>query len=568
MINGRFSGAISAAILIAVPASIAAQEADASRTEQAEPAASVEAIAQLVRIWGFVKYHHADAREGRMAMDQEFFDLYPRIAAADSADAADAIFAEWLDRLGPGAPCDPCAEAAPPPPEDIAIASATPDWIATLPESLAGKVRAIHENRSAASGNFQITTFRGVGNARFENEPDYKATKRDGPEMRMLALARIWNTLRYWFPYRDIMDEDVESLLAPAIADVLGAKTREDHHRALARLTAESDDGHALILAYRSSVMPKGDCVIPYGWRFAEDRLVIDTEAADGAGGLQTGDVVSALDGQSIAALNARYSPFIGASNVPSLQSKLAYYLKTGECGERTVTVERAGQAMDVSVAWIPEDEAETAPDGPAIEEVDGGVIHARVAQLTRGDVPALIEAANAGSGLVLDMRRYGREFLLYDIAAALTSEPVEFARFTQPSPATPGQFTWTDPHSMKPTPDRGRITVPVVALVDEGTASSTEFQSMGWRALGATIIGSTTAGADGNVSNMPLPQDGAGMRYSGIGVFYPDKSPTQRIGIVPDIVVQPTIKGIAEGRDEVLERAIEELRSLRDEQT
>jgi hypothetical protein len=47
-------------------------------------------------------------------------------------------------------------------------------------------------------------------------------------------------------------------------------------------------------------------------------------------------------------------------------------------------------------------------------------------------------------------------------------------------------------------------------------------------------VIGSTTAVADGNVSTIPLP---GGLRpmISGIGVFYPDKPPTQRVGIVPD---------------------------------
>jgi C-terminal processing protease CtpA/Prc len=43
----------------------------------------------------------------------------------------------------------------------------------------------------------------------------------------------------------------------------------------------------------------------------------------------------------------------------------------------------------------------------------------------------------------------------------------------------------------------------------------------------------------------------------SGLGVFYPDHRPTQRIGIVPDVVVRPTIQGIAAGRDEVLESAM-----------
>jgi C-terminal processing protease CtpA/Prc len=67
---------------------------------------------------------------------------------------------------------------------------------------------------------------------------------------------------------------------------------------------------------------------------------------------------------------------------------------------------------------------------------------------------------------------------------------------------------------------------------------------------------GSTTAGADGNVSSISLPGQLSTM-ISGLGVFYPDHHPTQRIGIVPDIIVRPTIEGIAAGRDEVLETAI-----------
>ena len=44
----------------------------------------------------------------------------------------------------------------------------------------------------------------------------------------------------------------------------------------------------------------------------------------------------------------------------------------------------------------------------------------------------------------------------------------------------------------------------------------------------------------------------------SGIGVYYPDGTETQRIGIKPDIEIHPSIKGISEQRDEILEKAIE----------
>jgi C-terminal processing protease CtpA/Prc len=68
--------------------------------------------------------------------------------------------------------------------------------------------------------------------------------------------------------------------------------------------------------------------------------------------------------------------------------------------------------------------------------------------------------------------------------------------------------------------------------------------------------VGSTTAGADGNVSTIPLP-GGLRSMISGIGVFYPDKKATQRVGIVADIEAKPTPQGIRDGRDEVLEVAL-----------
>ena len=40
--------------------------------------------------------------------------------------------------------------------------------------------------------------------------------------------------------------------------------------------------------------------------------------------------------------------------------------------------------------------------------------------------------------------------------------------------------------------------------------------------------------------------------------MIYPDGTITQRVGIKIDIVVKPTIKGIKNGKDEVLEAAIQ----------
>jgi len=130
------------------------------------------------------------------------------------------------------------------------------------------------------------------------------------------------------------------------------------------------------------------------------------------------------------------------------------------------------------------------------------------------------------------------------------------FVKFTNGSIESPGLFTMTDPLVVgKPNPDyyKGKV----VIIINETTQSSAEYHTMAFRtAPSATVIGSTTAGADGNVSKIVLP-GGIETMISGIGVYYPDGKETQRIGIVPDIEVKPTIKGIRERRDELLERAI-----------
>lgn len=76
-------------------------------------------------------------------------------------------------------------------------------------------------------------------------------------------------------------------------------------------------------------------------------------------------------------------------------------------------------------------------------------------------------------------------------------------------------------------------------------------------KAPNSIVVGSNSCGADGSVTSFLLP---GGMKtcISGVGVYYPDGTETQKIGIVPDVRVVRTIKGIKEGRDELIEKAIE----------
>jgi hypothetical protein len=183
-------------------------------------------------------------------------------------------------------------------------------------------------------------------------------------------------------------------------------------------------------------------------------------------------------------------------------------------------------------------------------------VAYVKLAPLKRDSVAGYLERAKDAKVLVVDNRNYPSDFPIYVLGGRLTPVAAPFARFTRADWSNPGAFLW-DGGETRLQPRAPTFAGRVVVLVDETTQSSAEFHAMAFRtAPGALVVGSTTAGADGNVSRIPLP-GGMEAMITGIGTFYPDRRPTQQIGILPDLVVRPTLAGFRSGRDEVLEAGV-----------
>ena len=98
--------------------------------------------------------------------------------------------------------------------------------------------------------------------------------------------------------------------------------------------------------------------------------------------------------------------------------------------------------------------------------------------------------------------------------------------------------------------------------LINQDAISQAEHTCMFFEAAtDVTFIGTPTNGANGDVTNLALP-GGIYINFSGHDVRHADGRQLQRVGIQPTIRVEPTIAGIRESRDEVLEAAIKFLNS------
>lgn len=519
--------------------------------------AQIENLAVLGRVWGFLKYHHPRVAAGELNWDDELFRVLPAVLAAGGAEERNRILSAWIDSLGVPTTCDPCA--APPDPRRVHLWPSLA-WLSDtvmLGPRLSRQLLAINENRFGGDAQFYISHSPNVGVPSFENEAPYDRLRPPDVGFRILALFRYWNIIEYWFPYRDLIDDDWPSVLREFLPRMVAADDWDAYRLELLALIARIRDTHAGLSGAYDVLPPRGACFWPVDVRFVEGRAMV-VALRDSVPGLEVGDVVTRIDGAAVDSLVAAWSPYYAASNEAALLHNVARMLPRGPCGTSTMTIERAGQMQDVAVPRFRSAGRLNAPHdrpGEPFQLLSPDVAYLKLSGVKVADIPKYIARAAGTRGMIIDIRNYPAEFVVFALGGRLVDRRTEFARATRGDAANPGTFTFSDPIALLPVEPRyeGQVAI----LVDESSMSQSEYTAMALRAgPRAVVVGSTTAGADGNVSMIPLP-GGLVTAISGVGVFYADGTPTQRVGIVPDIEVRPTIEGIRAGRDEVLEAAL-----------
>jgi C-terminal processing protease CtpA/Prc len=516
----------------------------------------VENLVVLAKVWGFLKYHHPRVTSGRVHWDFELFRVLPSILAATDASQRNAAMLRWLKRLGEVPSCVECAS----PPIDAHLLPRI-DWIRD--ELLLGAEfsRALqHVWKNRPTGEQFWVGQHDIGNPDLTREPVYAEFEHVDTGYRILAAFRLWNIIEYWFPYRDMIDEDWDGVLRELLPAFVAAHEHEDYERALLLLIARVHDTHANVRTAFDSRPPLGRCGLPVGVRFLAGHAVVTSVWRQPK--LRVGDVLVALDGRPLDELIEEWRPYYAASNEPTRLHHIAYELSRGECGPVVAVVGREGEEFEFELKRVPFDPyvAGTKHDrrGDTFQLLGDDVAYIKLSTIERDEARGHIEDAAGTRGLVIDIRNYPNADVVRELGQHLVEAPTPFVRFTMPDLANPGAFTWR--YSLELTPRAPHYSGKIVILIDEVSMSASEFDAMAFRAAPRSIvIGSTTAGADGDVSDFALP-GGEWTKISGIGIFYPDKRPTQRIGIVPDITVTPTREGIRDGRDELLERALREI--------
>jgi len=522
--------------------------------------AQIDALALTGKVWGFLKYHHPTLTAGQRHWDFDLLRKLPAIVAARRPRDVQLLLIGWIDSLGPVVPRSATANGA-----ELQL---RPDlaWIADrklLGKELGARLDAIYRARVPGQQSF-VCLAPGVGNPMLSDEPLYTQVRFPDSGFQILAIYRFWNLLEYWFPYRELIDEKRDLVLRDSLRRAAASLDAVSFQREMLALVARADDGHANLWSAFGVREPLGNCQLPVSLRHVEGKFVIKSASAgESARHFKPGDVLLSLDGVPVDDIARKAWPFYGASNEAARMDQIARGLTRGQCGPVHVEVMRES-AQKIESQRTPIDAAQSAADsrddrpGDTFQMLSPDVAYLKLSSIKSADVAGYIEKARGAKSLIVDIRNYPSEFVVFSLGSLLVDSRTPFVVFSSADLSDPGAFHWNPPVYLDPQEPHfaGRVAI----LVDELSISQAEYTAMALRASPrAIVVGSQTAGADGNVSPIGLPGNlRTGM--SGLGVFYPDRRPTQQVGVAIDVPCSVTIAGLREGRDEAVDCALREL--------
>jgi carboxyl-terminal processing protease len=257
--------------------------------------------------------------------------------------------------------------------------------------------------------------------------------------------------------------------------------------------------------------------------------------------GLQPKDKIIAVDGEDM-------------TGVPG---DLVLQRILGPAGtDVTLTIQRGEEIFDVTIT-----RANIIVPTVEYEMLEGDIAYIALYNYGDKSTPQLREAlenllAQDPKGLIFDLRDNGGGYL--NTAIQIVSE------FIGDGVVMYEQYGDGTTYTYDAIPGGLATEIPLVVLVNEGTASASEITAGAIQDYGrAPLVGVTTYGKGTVQSWIALEDDAGGIRVTIARWLTPDGRQISEIGLEPDYIVEMTEEDYEAGRDPQLDKAIEVLNDM-----
>ncbi|MFZ0452248.1 MAG: T9SS type A sorting domain-containing protein [Ignavibacteriaceae bacterium] len=509
------------------------------------------------KVWGFLKYFHSEVAKVTKNWDLVLFQTLDNV----KNDASNYDFNKTLESIinSAGKMAQPSTQL-PDVPDSLKY-NLNLNWLSdpVFSNEIRARLDTVRD-WFRPQNNFYVQS-NSLGLTFNTDKAYYSNTNAFASEnYRLLTLFRYWNIINYFFPDKYLMDKNWDSTLIEFIPKIDNASDSLSFFLTFLELSTRLNDSHAIT---NSEVWCSlfGCYYLPLTLKYVEKETVV-ARVLEKKLEIKPGDIIKSinnLDIQTIRDSLRRYTP--GSNDAAINRNINDYFLVRGQKGQVNMTIENESGQKDIvlqcNMTYTEYINLYT-KHSPVWKKIfKGSKVYGYVdmERLEISGVDSMFNNLWNTDAIIFDIRNYPNGTLWY-LLNYLFRDDIHIADFTIPDVKYPGTLYWSYSNIGSVNPSE-LYRKNIFILMDENTQSQAEYTVMGLEQYPKAIkIGSQTAGADGNWCLIYLP-GGITTHFTGMGTFYPDHRQTQRIGIIPDIFVYPTIEGIREGKDEVLEAAL-----------
>ena len=537
-------------------------------------------LATTCKVWGFLKYYHPSVASGKFNWDEELYSILPKVEDAKTKEEFSIVLETWIDKLGE-VPKIKIVDKLPK--ESYFYKNLDLSWTqnnSLFSKSLSGKLKWIEENRFQGEQFYisinvgedgyplaenEFDEFEGVPSLQNEKTPEeFTWTEK---KYRLLALFRYWNIIEYFAPNKYLIDKDWSTCLQDILPRISNPKDELSYHYALLEMVCNLNDSHASYY-FSKPTLPELNYkyILPFEVKIIDNYFVVSklyNDALCVKNGIEIGDAITILDGKTVQDYIVLYKNKTPASNTSYLLSQISK-LKMGFLNkeieiEIKKNKDKVLKKIELNNPSNRFKDIERLRSKIKYKILDNNIAYLNLENIYNKDLPTIFSDIINTKGVIVDIRNYPNQ-VIDNLVKFFSPKEMECARQIHADLKYPGRFIWEKVVTWgeeNPNNYKGKI----VVLVNEATMSQAETTAMSLQVnKNAIVIGSQTAGADGWNAPVKVIYFHFEITFTGKGYFYPDGREVQRIGIVPDIIVKPTIDGIRGMKDEVLNKAIEYL--------
>lgn len=510
-----------------------------------------ERLASMGKIYGFLKYYHPEVGKGKFDWDSEFIKHLPEVLIATDKESLSLIYINWIESLGKVQNCKKCDSSQNHFDKNFDLSWTQDTTI--FNNTLTLKLKHIEKNRFQGE-NFYASN-EPVGKIKITNEPIYKEFDYPTEDYRLLGLFKYWNIIEYFYPYKYLTDQNWDLVLTEMIPKLRKVSTKIEYQSTIKELIAKLDDTHAWISF--SDERPK---YLPVKVSHLENEAVISgfyNDSIAHINNLKLGDIILKINDLDVKTEIDKNLKYVAGSNI-NIKIKNTYdKIFSGSENIVKLSIERDGQIKEIKVYRYRFNEFNywNNPKRIKSKSLNDEIGYINMASVKDEDITDIIKSFETKKAIIIDLRNYPA-FIYYKFSRYLNSVKRDFSKIYSPDVNYPSRFNIKG--NLKTNSSKKAFKGKIILLVNEDSISRSEFTAMAFQTADDVItIGNQTAGADGDVVVFEYI-GGYRTAMSGNGILYPDGTETQRKGVKIDVKIKPTINGLKQGLDEILEKAID----------